>query len=152
MTTQLLTAADHTSPSNRNPTSQQLLKDQIKVLTNFFKNRLLKGGVMKRLMLNVLFFFQPTEEHVEKLNQAIQDNMNDPNNPTTQLNLINTSKDFIPVNIQHWLHEGKKQREICIQLYQNAIFIENITWPCGDMNFIFDWRAMRTSEIVKMRR
>ena len=101
MTTQLLTAADHTSPSNRNPTSQQLLKDQIKVLTNFFKNRLLKGGVMKRLMLNVLFFFQPTEEHVEKLNQAIQDNMNDPNNPTTQLNLINTSKDFIPVNIQH---------------------------------------------------
>ena len=63
---------------------------------------------MKRLMLNVLFFYQPTEEHVEKLNQAIQDNMNDPNNPTTQLNLINTSKDFIPVNIQHWLHEGEK--------------------------------------------
>lgn len=31
MTTQLVSAADHTSPANRNPTSQQLLQDQLKV-------------------------------------------------------------------------------------------------------------------------
>ena len=33
MTTQLASAADHTSPANRNPTSQQLLQDQLKVRT-----------------------------------------------------------------------------------------------------------------------
>lgn len=57
--------------------------------------------MMMSMMINFLinnFLFQPVEEHINQLVEALQDTARNPDIAGPQLGLINASKEFIQVD------------------------------------------------------